>query len=260
MNKQKQIIRRRKIFLLSILITSILFFIVFFCMGKILGHIEQQHGEVVSDVSKALENNLESGQQDLISNVKNYAEKSCNDVAEKIKSQVDIISEYFKESLDDLKENAQIRLYKCIDELEQHTKKHASQTFDQILGPQIEQNLMDLKSSILNILSNWLSNSFNFGSTWNFLKSLSPSFFTKSNTPANNNDLNNDNKPKNNNDLNNNNKFGSTWNFLKSLSPSFFTKSNTPANNNDLNNDNKPENNNNLNNLNDNNYQEIEMK
>ncbi|MDO7983471.1 MAG: hypothetical protein Q8764_00130 [Pigeon pea little leaf phytoplasma] len=193
MNKKKQIIRRKKIFLLSILVTSILFFFVFFCMGKILGHIEQQHEEVVLDVSQALESNLESGQKDLISNVKNYAENSCNDVSEKIKSQVDVISEYFKESLDDIKENVQIRLYKCIDELEQHTKEHISQTFNQILEPQIEQNLSDLKSGVLNICSNWLSNIFKFNSKWDFLKFLSSFFFTKSNTSVNNNNLNNDN-------------------------------------------------------------------
>ncbi|MDO8057913.1 hypothetical protein OC686_01325, partial ['Opuntia sp.' phytoplasma] len=175
MYKKKQIIKRKKIFLFSILVTSFLFFVVFFCMGKILGHIEQQHEEIVLDVGQALENNLESGQKNLISNITGSAEKCVSDVAEHIKVKVDEISVYFEKNLDNLKEHCQMRLYQCIDHLEQHTKKHANQTFNQVLNPQIEQNLISLKSNILNIFSNWLLNSFKFEINWNFLKFL-PSF------------------------------------------------------------------------------------
>ncbi|MFW8664837.1 hypothetical protein ACOES3_03215, partial [Candidatus Phytoplasma citri] len=80
-----------------------LFFVVFFCMGKILGHIEQQHEEVVLDVGQALENNLESGQKNLISNITGSAEKCVSDVTEHIKFKVDGISEYFQKNLDNLK-------------------------------------------------------------------------------------------------------------------------------------------------------------
>ncbi|MDO8059090.1 hypothetical protein OC683_00450 ['Crotalaria aegyptiaca' phytoplasma] len=187
MYKKKQIIKRKKIFLLSILVTSFLFFVVFFCMGKILGHIEQQHEEVVLDVGQALENNLESGQKNLISNITGSAEKCVSDVAEHIKVKVDGISEYFQKNLDNLKENCQMRLYQCIDHLEQHTKEHASQTFNQVLHPQIEQNLISLKSNILNIFSNWLFNSFKFEMNWNFLKCLPSFLLPKSNKLANNN-------------------------------------------------------------------------
>ncbi|MDO8057301.1 hypothetical protein [Candidatus Phytoplasma gossypii] len=195
MYKKKQIIKRKKIFLLSILVTSFLFFVVFFCMGKILGHIEQQHEEVVSDVGQALESNLESGKKNVISNITGSAEKCVSDVTEHIKVKVDGISEYFQKNLDNLKEHCQMRLDQCIDHLEQHTKEHLSQTFNQVLNPQIEQNLISLKSNILNIFSNWLFDSCKFEINWNFLKFLPSFLFPKSDTLANNNvngDLNND--------------------------------------------------------------------
>ncbi|MDO8030038.1 hypothetical protein OC709_00690 ['Planchonia careya' phytoplasma] len=176
MNKKN--IKKKKIFLLSILIASILFFIIFIFMGNILFAIGQQHDEICLNVSSSLENNLESGQKDLILNITNYAEKSVNDITDHIKNKLDQISIKFDKSVDDLKENVQLKLYKSIDHLEQHTKEHSSKIFYQVLEPEISKNLTSLKSNILNIFSDWLYDTLKLDRIWQPIKKTLLSFFS----------------------------------------------------------------------------------
>ncbi|MDV3162355.1 MAG: hypothetical protein Q8797_00620 [Candidatus Phytoplasma australasiaticum] len=175
MNKKN--IRKKKIFLLSILIASILFFIIFIFMGNILVAIGLKLYEICSNVSSSLENNLESGQKDLILNLTNYAEKSVNDITDHIKNTVDQISLKFDKSVDDLKENVQLKLYKSIDNLEQHTKEHSSKIFYQVLEPEISKNLTSLKSNILNIFSDWLYDTLKLDKIWQPIKNTLLYFF-----------------------------------------------------------------------------------